>query len=81
MKKYPQVLINCKVGRKVPLEDLPALQETVSKAREKLGQEGRLVLRYSGTEPLVRVMLEGPDEELIEGLARRIGECIVASID
>jgi phosphoglucosamine mutase len=45
-----------------------------------LGGEGRILVRYSGTEPLARVMVEGRDRALIEGLARRIGEEILGSI-
>ncbi len=58
--KYPQTLVNVRVRRKPPLDGIPAVTEAQRKAREILGDQGRLLLRYSGTEPLARVMAEGP---------------------
>ncbi len=80
MRRYPQVLLNYRVPRKVPLESLAPVQEAVKSAEETLAGDGRIVLRYSGTEPLARVMIEGPDQELIHGLAEKIGETILQSI-
>jgi phosphoglucosamine mutase len=80
MVRYPQVLLNFTVPRKVPFEELPRVAKALAEAEAALGREGRIVLRYSGTEPLARVMLEGPEKGLIERLARHIGEEILASI-
>jgi phosphoglucosamine mutase len=64
--RYPQILKGVKVGQKLPLEDIPAVAELKAEIEEKLGNNGRLVLRYSGTEPLARVMIEGKDRAEIE---------------
>lgn len=77
MKRYPQILINYDVARKLPLDDIPEVQEAIQRAEEDLAGEGRIVLRYSGTEPLLRVMVEGPESDLIETVARQIGETVV----
>lgn len=68
-ERFPQLLRNLKVARKPPLDSLPAVQNAARTVEEVLGDEGRLVLRYSGTEPLVRIMIEGPDQAQIESLA------------
>jgi phosphoglucosamine mutase len=74
--KYPQVLINVPVSRKPPLEEIPEVQAQVAKAEAVLGEAGRIVLRYSGTENLARVMIEGDDQEVIEGEAQAIADVI-----
>lgn len=74
MRKYPQVLVNVHVNSKTPLEECPEIQEQVDHARRVLGEEGRVLVRYSGTEPLLRVMMEGPDESLLKDLTTRIVE-------
>jgi len=74
--KYPQVLINVPVCRKPPLEEIPEVQAQVAKARAALGEAGRIVLRYSGTENLARVMIEGDDQEVIEREAQAIADVI-----
>ena len=79
-QRYPQVLVNVRVREKPALESLPAVAAASRAAEERLGAAGRLVLRYSGTEPLARVMIEGPEQELIEELARRIAEAIEEEI-
>ncbi|MEE3198716.1 MAG: phosphoglucosamine mutase [Planctomycetota bacterium] len=72
MTSYPQVLKNVKVRERVPLEEVGALQEIVEKVESQLADEGRVLLRYSGTEPLLRVMLEGPQQQLVEQLCDEI---------
>jgi len=62
MQRYPQVLVNFRVDRKIPLENLPRVQEAISDVESQLGEEGRVVVRYSGTEPKARVMIEGSNE-------------------
>ncbi|HUP43237.1 MAG TPA: phosphoglucosamine mutase, partial [Thermoanaerobaculia bacterium] len=79
-RRYPQVLLNVRVREKPALESIPAVAAASRAVEERLGADGRLVLRYSGTEPLARVMIEGPEQELIEGLARRIAEAIEEEI-
>jgi phosphoglucosamine mutase len=74
--KYPQVLINVPVSRKPPLEEIPEIQAQVAKAEAVLGEAGRIVLRYSGTENLARVMIEGDDQEVIEREAQAIADVV-----
>jgi phosphoglucosamine mutase len=72
--RYPQVLLNVHVKEKKPLEECPAIQEQIEKARQELADQGRVVIRYSGTEPLLRIMMEGPDEDRLKALAGAIAE-------
>ncbi len=72
---YPQVLENVKVKHKGLLRD-PAVMESVKAAEEHLGKEGRLLVRPSGTEPMIRVMTEGTDREVIQEIARKVARAI-----
>jgi phosphoglucosamine mutase len=74
MKRLPQVLLNVQVERKVPLEELPSVQENVLRVENELGDSGRVLVRYSGTEPLLRIMIEGPDSDRINRYAGEIAE-------
>lgn len=74
MTRYPQVLQAIPVARRVPLEQLPGLGAVVQGVEAELGADGRVVVRYSGTEAKLRVMLEGPDLGRLEDYAGRIGE-------
>ncbi len=76
MERFPQSLVNIPVKRKEPFENVPRVHEGIKKAEERLGDTGRVLVRYSGTEALARVMVEGMDEaEIIE-----IAESIAATI-
>ncbi|WP_022853547.1 phosphoglucosamine mutase [Thermodesulfatator atlanticus] len=75
-EKYPQVLVNVKVKEKVPQEEIPGLSELVAKVEKELGDEGRVLIRPSGTEPKYRVMLEGLDEAKIKAYAEEIAALI-----
>jgi phosphoglucosamine mutase len=75
-RRYPQVLLNVMVQRKVSFEQLPAVTAAARAVEERLGEDGRLVLRYSGTEPLARIMIEGPEQGMIDGLAGEIAMAI-----
>jgi phosphoglucosamine mutase len=75
-RSFPQVLINVPVARKPPLSSLGAVQEAVRGVEAELGDDGRVLLRYSGTEPLARVMVEGPDQEWITRRARGLAELL-----
>ena len=70
----PQLLLNVRVKTKPDIESVPALTESVRRVEERLGNEGRLLVRYSGTEPLLRVMIEGTDEDRIRTWAEEIAE-------
>lgn len=80
MEKVPQVLVNVRVGEKRPLEELPRVQRAIQNLEEKLGRDGRVLVRYSGTEPKVRVMVEGLDRAMIDQHAREIGEVFVSEL-
>ncbi len=75
-ERYPQVLVNVKVKEKVPQEEIPGLSELVAKVEKELGDEGRVLIRPSGTEPKYRVMLEGLDEAKIKAYAEEIAALI-----
>ena len=72
LTRFPQVLINCRVKSKPPLEELPTVQRTMKAATDALGNDGRVLVRYSGTEPKARVMVEGLDEPRIRALAQDV---------
>jgi phosphoglucosamine mutase len=79
-QRYPQVLVNVRVTEKRPFSDLPSVVTTVRDVEAKLGETGRLLLRYSGTEPLARVMIEGRNQAEIEALAGQIASSIRSEI-
>jgi phosphoglucosamine mutase len=80
MRRFPQVLQNVRVRRKDDLAALPAVQREIQSAEAALEGRGRVLVRYSGTEPLARIMIEGPDEGKIYALAEKIGAAIQAAI-
>ncbi|HEX3555809.1 MAG TPA: phosphoglucosamine mutase [Thermoanaerobaculia bacterium] len=75
-RRYPQVLLNVRVAKKLAFESLPAVTAAARDVERRLGDDGRLVLRYSGTEPLARIMIEGPEQGLIDGLAGEIATAL-----
>ncbi len=77
---YPQILLNVRVREKRPFGDLPGVQDAVGEVEKELANKGRLLLRYSGTEPLARVMIEGENQHQIETYAHRIGAAIKQEI-
>lgn len=79
-KAFPQVLLNVPVARKPPFQELPRVLEAVAALEQELGADGRVLLRYSGTEALARVMVEGPDEDRIRGLADSLARLVEAEI-
>ncbi len=79
-ERYPQILVNVRVREKPDLMSLPAVAEAVRGVEDDLGARGRLVLRYSGTEPLARVMIEGPELSEIERLGTVLTDAIAAEI-
>lgn len=78
LTKYPQLLVNVRVEDKSMLADHPALEAAVASAEARMGGNGRVLVRPSGTEPLVRVMAEGPNEQelsqLVDGIVQVIRE-------
>jgi phosphoglucosamine mutase len=69
---YPQVLVNVRVKQKADLAQVPAIADAMRKVEESLAGNGRLLVRYSGTEPLLRIMLEGKDDAEIKAWADEI---------
>jgi phosphoglucosamine mutase len=80
LKVFPQVIINIKVREKKPLESIPAVAERIREAEAALADSGRVVIRYSGTEALARVMIEAESEELMKHHAEAIAEAIRAEL-
>ncbi|MGD0299108.1 MAG: phosphoglucosamine mutase [Bryobacteraceae bacterium] len=76
LKVYPQRLVNVRVRDRKPLADLPGVTAEIRAAEASFGDAGRVLVRFSGTEPLARVMVEGPDLERVESFANRIASQI-----
>jgi phosphoglucosamine mutase len=76
LEVYPQRLVNVRIKSRKPLSELPAVHEEIGAAEQALGDAGRVLVRFSGTEPLARVMIEGPDLVQVEALAARIAAAI-----
>jgi len=76
MVALPQVLVNVRIRERRELAEVPMVAAAIRAAEEQLGSEGRVLIRYSGTEPLLRIMLEGQDAYQISGLANEIAATI-----
>lgn len=80
MRKFPQSMVNVRLPHKLDLSNNSAVQSAVSAVEAKLGSKGRVLLRPSGTEPVVRVMVEGEDLETVDRLARELSEKVAAEV-
>ncbi len=80
LKKYPQAQRNLRVREKRPLTELPAIMKLVEETEKELNGQGRVLLRYSGTEPKIRLLIEGRESEQIDRQANRIAEAIEKAI-
>ena len=80
LKTFPQVILNVRVREKKPIQELPAVCKTIAQAEEALAGTGRVVIRYSGTEALARVMIEAEDEAGMTHHANSIANAIRESI-
>jgi phosphoglucosamine mutase len=76
MTPLPQVLVNVRVKEKKDIKTIPEVARLTKNIEEKMMGEGRILVRYSGTEPLLRIMLEGRDKEQIDGWAGEIAEMV-----
>jgi phosphoglucosamine mutase len=74
--RYPQVLVNLRVAQKRPLESLPEMMDLVRKVEAELDGFGRVLIRYSGTEPKARIMVEGQDEGRVAAMAADLAACL-----
>jgi phosphoglucosamine mutase len=79
MSLFPQVLLNVKVREPVDPTRDPAVRDAVDSAESELGDRGRVVLRASGTEPVIRIMVEGEDAHLVNVLAGRLADSVRSS--
>ena len=77
---YPQKLVNVRVRRKVPFADVPSIQRAVRAAEDRLGQTGRVLLRYSGTEALARIMVEAQDQAVVDSLCADLVQAVEAGM-
>ena len=80
MIPLPQVLVNVRVAEKRDIMTIPEVAALIHDIETKVQDEGRILIRYSGTEPLLRIMLEGPDKYQINGWAKEIAELVEKSI-
>ncbi len=80
VQKFPQTLINVPVKHKPPLEALKSVQDSIALAEKELKGEGRVLVRYSGTEEVCRVMVEGAKKHCVDGLAGQIAESIAKEL-
>ena len=76
LEHFPQVLLNVEVAEKRPLEELPVVTDAIRKVEDELAGRGRVLIRYSGTEPKVRVMVEGEDERVVRGHAQELADLL-----
>jgi len=78
MTSYPQLLVNIRVASKDGWEENAAIKEAIAKGDAELGETGRILVRASGTEPLIRVMAEGPDQAQLDEICHRIAAVVKA---
>jgi phosphoglucosamine mutase len=81
MRKFPQVLVNVPVARKPPIDSLPGVAEQIRAFESELDGSGRILVRYSGTESLARVMIEGADHARIRAMADALASTIRREVD
>ena len=80
LKQFPQIIRNVRVEQKPPLDSIPAVAQAIAEFREECGERGRVVVRYSGTEPVARVMIEAEEAEAVQRHAARIAQAIEAAL-
>ncbi len=79
-RAFPQVLVNVRVTRKPSLAGIPSIVAAVQSIERELGDDGRVLLRYSGTEPLARVMVEGPEHAAIQSHAQGLAKLLASEL-
>jgi len=80
MATFPQILVNLRLKRRVPLESLPRFRKAMTGFEKQLGRRGRIVVRYSGTEPLLRIMVEGENRDETERIGNALADAARAEI-
>ena len=81
MPVFPQLIVNVEAAQTLDVNEEPAIRDAVGEAEAVLGKRGRVVLRASGTEPVIRVMVEGEDEETVSSVAHRLADSVRSRID
>jgi phosphoglucosamine mutase len=79
METYPQTMINVPISKSDKLSEMPGVTAAVQAAEAELGDSGRVLLRASGTEPLIRVMVEGQDQTQVNKIAAQLAQCVSES--
>lgn len=80
VKLFPQKMNNIDVTQKIPFETLPAIQQELKAAEKSLGPKGRILLRYSGTENLARVMVEGDNEDMVHMICEKVSRVVMSEL-
>lgn len=80
LEKTPQELRNVRVARRAPFEEIPGIARAMRRAKEALDGRGRVFLRYSGTEPLLRILVEGPDAGEVRSIAEEVETAVRAEL-
>jgi phosphoglucosamine mutase len=80
LELFPQARVNVKVSKRCPLDELPEVQSAIARVEERLGADGRILVRFSGTEPKARVLVEGPDANDVRRMASEIASEIVRAL-
>jgi len=80
LEVYPQLLVNVRVKNRRHIDELPAVVAEIERAEAEFGAAGRVLVRFSGTEPLARVMVEGPDLERVRYFAHAIADAIKSEL-
>ena len=80
LKPFPQLIRNVRVRQKTALDSIPSVAQAIAQSLCEIGERGRVVVRYSGTEPLARVMVEAEDAEQVKNAAARIGNAIESAL-
>jgi phosphoglucosamine mutase len=80
LKVFPQTIVNVKVSQKPPLQSLPEVARVLAEAERALGDSGRIVLRYSGTEPLARVMVEAEEQADVDRWSEALATALRSAI-
>jgi phosphoglucosamine mutase len=80
MDVFPQVLLNIEVQKKPQIESVPEIMDAIHSVEEVLGEQGRVLVRYSGTQPLCRVMVEGPDKDETQRYCQQIADVVKTAL-
>ena len=80
MMKFPQILVNVRMEKRMDVTSLPAVKDAMREAESALAGDGRILLRPSGTEPLLRVMVEGADRRQVERVAQELASVVAQAL-